>query len=32
MAVCRPLPFGTKRPPKVADVAPFLFRKLDNKS
>jgi putative membrane protein len=26
MAVCRPLPFGTKRPPKVADVAPFLFR------
>lgn len=26
MAVCRPLPFATKRPPGVGDVAPFLFR------
>ena len=31
MAVCRPLPFGSGKAPKVADVAPFLFRKLDNK-
>jgi putative membrane protein len=28
MAVCRPLPFGTKRPPKITDVAPFLFRNV----
>ena len=27
MAVCRPLPFATKRPPGVGDVAPFLFSK-----
>jgi putative membrane protein len=26
MAVCRPLPFATKRPPGVGDVAPFLFK------
>jgi putative membrane protein len=26
MAVCRPLPFATKRAPGVGDVAPFLFR------
>ena len=26
MAVCRPMPFATKRPPGVGDVAPFLFR------
>jgi putative membrane protein len=26
MAVCRPLPFATGKAPKVADVAPFLFR------
>jgi putative membrane protein len=25
MAVCRPMPFGTARAPRVADVAPFLF-------
>lgn len=25
MAVCRPMPFETERPPRVADVAPFLF-------
>jgi putative membrane protein len=25
MAVCRPMPFVTERPPRVADVAPFLF-------
>ena len=33
MAVCRPLPFATKRPPGVGDVAPFLFSKSsENKS
>jgi putative membrane protein len=26
MAVCRPLPFGSGKAPRVADVAPFLFR------
>jgi len=26
MAVCRPLPFATKRAPGVGDVAPFLFK------
>jgi putative membrane protein len=26
MAVCRPLPFASGRAPKVADVAPFLFK------
>ncbi len=26
MAVCRPLPFATGKAPKVADVAPFLFK------
>jgi putative membrane protein len=26
MAVCRPLPFATRRAPGVGDVAPFLFR------
>ena len=26
MAVCRPLPFATKRPPGIGDVAPFLFK------
>lgn len=26
MAVCRPLPFATKRPPGISDVAPFLFK------
>ena len=26
MAVCRPMPFGTEKPPGVKDVAPFLFR------
>jgi putative membrane protein len=31
MAVCRPMPFGSGKAPKVADVAPFLFRKPDNK-
>jgi putative membrane protein len=31
MAVCRPMPFSTKRPPKVTDVAPFLFSKSENK-
>ncbi|MGQ0443843.1 MAG: YcjF family protein [Beijerinckiaceae bacterium] len=31
MAVCRPLPFGTRRAPNVADVAPFLFSKAENK-
>jgi putative membrane protein len=25
MAVCRPMPFATARPPGVRDVAPFLF-------
>jgi putative membrane protein len=25
MAVCRPMPFATERPPGVRDVAPFLF-------
>ncbi len=25
MAVCRPMPFATEPPPRVADVAPFLF-------
>ncbi|HEY1736360.1 MAG TPA: TIGR01620 family protein [Methylovirgula sp.] len=25
MAVCRPMPFEIERPPRVADVAPFLF-------
>jgi putative membrane protein len=25
MAVCRPMPFATSRPPGVRDVAPFLF-------
>ena len=25
MAVCRPMPFGTEKPPHVKDVAPFLF-------
>ena len=30
MAVCRPLPFGSGKAPKVADVAPFLF-KAENK-
>jgi putative membrane protein len=27
MAVCRPAPFALDKPPGVADVAPFLFRK-----
>ena len=27
MAVCRPAPFEIDKPPGVADVAPFLFRK-----
>ena len=27
MAVCRPAPFEVDKPPGVADVAPFLFRK-----
>ena len=27
MAVCRPAPFAVDKPPGVADVAPFLFRK-----
>ena len=31
MAVCRPMPFGSGKAPKVADVAPFLFRKPENK-
>ena len=26
MAVCRPLPFATKRAPGIGDVAPFLFK------
>jgi putative membrane protein len=26
MAVCRPLPFVSGRAPKVADVAPFVFK------
>jgi putative membrane protein len=26
MAVCRPLPFASGKAPKVADVAPFLFK------
>jgi putative membrane protein len=26
MAVCRPLPFSRGRAPKIADVAPFLFK------
>lgn len=26
MAVCRPLPFATGKPPGVSDVAPFLFK------
>jgi putative membrane protein len=26
MAVCRPLPFGSGKAPRVADVAPFLFK------
>jgi putative membrane protein len=26
MAVCRPLPFTTKRAPGIGDVAPFLFK------
>ncbi len=26
MAVCRPMPFGSEKPPGVKDVAPFLFR------
>jgi putative membrane protein len=30
MAVCRPLPFGSGKAPKVGDVAPFLF-KAENK-
>ena len=25
MAVCRPAPFGARKPPGVAEVAPFLF-------
>lgn len=25
MAVCRPMPFATEPPPRVTDVAPFLF-------
>ena len=25
MAVCRPMPFATKKAPGVSDVAPFLF-------
>jgi putative membrane protein len=31
MAVCRPMPFGNGKAPKVADVAPFLFSKPENK-
>jgi uncharacterized membrane protein YcjF (UPF0283 family) len=27
MAVCRPAPFEVDKPPGVAEVAPFLFRK-----
>lgn len=26
MAVCRPLPFASEKAPRVADVAPFLFK------
>jgi putative membrane protein len=25
LAVCRPAPFGVDKPPRIADVAPFLF-------
>jgi putative membrane protein len=31
MAVCRPMPFGTRKAPRVGDVAPFLFSKPENK-
>lgn len=31
MAVCRPMPFGSGKAPKVADVAPFLFSKAESK-
>jgi putative membrane protein len=31
MAVCRPLPFASGKAPKVADVAPFLFKSDKNK-
>ena len=26
MAVCRPMPFVTGKPPNMREVAPFLFR------
>ncbi len=32
MAVCRPMPFSSGKAPKVADVAPFLFSKPENKA